>query len=123
MASEVRVCNTEENFKAGKVASHLSAWAKITQDPFVLQMVGGVNIQFTKGERPPDTELPSVREYKFSTEDSKLLSKELVSMLEKGIVEKCDLELGEINSPIMFRHKKEGEIRVILNLSIRLMHL
>lgn len=117
MASEVRVCNTEENFKAGKVASHLSAWAKITQDPFVLQMVGGVNIQFTKGERPPDTELPSVREYKFSTEDSKLLSKELVSMLEKGIVEKCDLELGEINSPIMFRHKKEGKIRVILNLS------
>ena len=54
---------------------------------------------------------------KFSHEEQEQINKEIDSFLECGIIEKInEINEGEFISNIFFRPKKDGKIRIILNL-------
>ena len=55
-------------------------------------------------------------EAKFPIEESLAIDNELKDLLEKGVIVECDRKKGDFVSPIFTRTKKDGKVRLILNL-------
>ena len=97
---------------AGKTRHHLDKWCQITSDPVILDMVSGCEIEFT--HTPVQTREP--KPLRFNEAESGIISEQLDSFLEKGVIEPCGHEDGEFISNIFIRPKRDGSHRVILNL-------
>ncbi len=100
-----------QNFKAGQVAKHFTAWSNITGDKEILSNVLGVAIECT--EPPIQHKLYA---QKFCPSECSIIDAEVNKLLDKGIVIKVKHEKGQILSNIFLRPKPDGTHRLILNL-------
>ena len=106
--------NVVSNFKAGRLQTYASAWPEITRDYSILKTIKyGIEIEL---EDLPD-QLYTPRQYNFSNCEHEAIVCEIQSLLNKGVIKQvCHCE-GEFISNIFVRPKKDGNYRMILNLS------
>ena len=87
-------------------------WETLTSDASILQIISGDCIEFLSDPpsqvSPPPNSLPR--------NHMSLVDKEIKSLLDKGVIVSCDHEPGEFISPIFTVPKKDGNVRLILNL-------
>ena len=100
------------NFQAGQIKKFSHEWSKITSDPDILSMVQGDHINFegkipVQHTSPPNT-LPLSQSEKIEEAINCLKTKKVISL--------CNAEPREFISPIFTLNKKDGNIRLILNL-------
>lgn len=104
--------NTPENFYAGKISENIHCWREITSDPWVLNIVKGISIPFN--EMPLQTVFP--KPIHFSDSEKLLIGNELQTLIQKGVIEQTHYNPDGFVSNIFMRQKKDGSVRVILNL-------
>ena len=104
--------NTPKNFVAGKTALAFEKWTSLTSDSHILSWVKGVHIDFTEhlSQAAPPTPI------QFSESDQTKINDEVQRLLHKDIIELTHPSEGQFISNIFFRPKKDGAIRLILNL-------
>ena len=98
---------------------HTDFWKSITSDHEVLRLVHGVKIDFTM---LPD-ELVELPPYYFRESKARLIDAEIEKMLKKGVIQETVFEECQVVSNIFTRDKKDGSLRVILDLSNLNMHI
>ena len=105
--------NTPSNFEAGKTKQFKDNWFDITRDRWIRTTVCGYKVEID--EIPSQTYIP--KPIKFTSEEHKVIDSEIDRFLHCKIIEKVhDSVDGEYISNIFFRPKKDGRIRIILNL-------
>lgn len=102
-----------KNFKAGCLRDHIEFWKNLTSDPHILGILEGVKLEFS--EPPIQNEIP--KPYHFDHVKMKKIEEQVHIMLSKGIVEPVGHSKGEFISNIFTRDKKEGGVRIILDLT------
>ena len=100
-----------DNFKAGRVATFLPAWQRLTNDPQILSVVAGAHIEFAS----PPNQLQSTTRH-FSKTECRAITSEITTLLKKGVLEIAKPEQGQVVSPIFLVPKADGSYRMILNL-------
>ena len=100
-----------KNFRAGRVAQHFPAWAKITSDKGILAHITGVEIECT--EEPVQTGPPG---QKFLPHEHQILDGEIAKLVDKGVIQKVQQEGKQFISNIFLRLKPDGTHHLILNL-------
>ena len=108
-------CKTRaSNFRAGTVSENPSFWTKNVHDKAVLRLVFGLSIPISC--KIEQYRIP--REINFPPSELELLEQEINKMLLQGVIEPVHNtpENGEFISNIFSRPKKDGGLRVILNL-------
>ena len=101
-----------KSFSAGQISRYLTSWSKITSDPYLLQIVSGDLIEFVQ---PPEIQ----RQYpanSISYQHAPLIEQEISDLLLNNVLKRCAHENGQFISPIFCVPKKDGKIRLILNL-------
>lgn len=109
---------SENVVAGGRLKAFLPMWEKITDDTVILQAVQGYMIEFDFDNFPPaysPGKLPYP--YKRNSEESVKIDSEIRSLEHKHVIEKCSHEHGEFISRIFTRPKKNGSVRLILDLS------
>lgn len=93
---------------------HIDNWRKLTSNPFILDAVTGYEIEFS--ETPHDDS--SLRhELVFEAVEKLAIDQEIIALLQKGAISRCEHSPGEFISHIFARPKKNSDkLRVILNL-------
>ena len=100
-----------DSFTGGCIKSFYDRWADLTSDPEILATVTGLPIDIW--EIPQSTKI----QYPLGQEERKFVVHELDRLLGKGVIEKCQHEVGELISPIFILEKSDGDgFRMILNL-------
>ena len=102
---------TLEVRSGGRISDHLTAWADITQDPHILDMVDGVSFEFS--DFPSQVSAPRI--FHFDKKLKQDMDVEIAGFLNRGIIEPSCHEPLEIISNIFPRRKKSGKIRIIGN--------
>ena len=102
----------DSTFKAGATRDHLSQWAKLTSDKFILSAVAGSTIEFD--HLPTQCRLPLP--LTFSGAEAGIVDEQIRNFLDLGIVEKTVHSCPEFVSNVFIRAKKDGSHRLILNL-------
>lgn len=105
------VC-TEVGRLAGRLQHFIPEWEKITNSTFVLNNIRGYKIPFCARPKPKKTH--NARSY--SLTEKAILNKIIQDLLNKGALNCCKREKGEILSPFFLRQKPNGDFRFILNL-------
>ncbi len=100
-------------FRAGNIKNSYNAWAELTSDPEILEMVTGYRLRFT--EQPTQCTPPTQRE--FSPDENQAIDAEIKKLLEKGVLVQSSHEHDEFISTIFVRPKSDGSHRMILNLT------
>ena len=107
--------NTTNNFIAGKTKENLSIWKTITSDEWILNTIKGCRVELT--EKPKQKFVPTP--LKFSNEEADKIQKELNRFLLNRIIEPAMEDTqDEFISNIFIRPKKDGRVRIILNLKL-----
>ncbi|WAQ97754.1 POL-like protein [Mya arenaria] len=120
---EVTVCtglrnysltNHPGNFKGGKTQKYLHKWKRVTNDRWILHTICGYRIELASNPYQTSTPKP----IKFSDIENNQLQTEIYRLLDCDIIERVPFhsEPDEYVSNIFYRPKKDGKIRVILNL-------
>ena len=105
--------NTKDNFIAGKTASHFNEWVKLTNDRWILNTICGYSVELC--DIPMQEHIS--QQIKFSDVELIQINEELNRFLDCNIIEKVhQTDKNEFISNIFTRPKKDGKIRVILNL-------
>ena len=108
-------CYTDVSaFKAGGVRKNYAFWRANCHDPSILDLIFGLKIPVK--QTVYQTKVP--KEIQFSDAEDAIVEREIQSMLTQGIIVAVDNcpENGEFISNIFIRPKKDGGVRVILNL-------
>ena len=101
-------------FKAGNVSKFSRNWVIITKDKEVLEtVISGLKIELEDAPLLNQIKL----EYKFSEENISKINKQLNEMLNEEVISISSKENGDFYSPIFFREKNDGNIRIILDLT------
>ena len=100
----------------GRLKPFKEQWEKLTSDPLILEAVNGFKLEFDPSKFPPKREKPLFM-YKRNAHESDKISNEIQSLANKNVIERCSHEQGEFISNIFTREKKNGGIRLILDLS------
>ena len=101
-----------ETFSAGQISYYLKEWANITSDPYILRIVSGDVIDFNQ----PLESQHKYKENSISRQHASLIKQEISSLLCKNVIKVCTHEKEELISPIFCVPKKDGKVRLILNL-------
>ena len=110
---ELKVYNTVDNFLGGKLKLFFKQWQNLTSDKFILQTVNGYKIELD--DKPIQNFIPKPIEFNGSEHDK--ITTEVEKFLSKNIIRECQIgEKEEYFSNIFIRPKKDGSVRVILNL-------
>ena len=104
VTAEVNQTNTCNNYRAGNIANVFSEWQKITDDPYILQLVKGSKIDFVK--LPFQTYIPN--SCKFRASEIKIVKSEIQILLQKGVIKKSLHEKGQFISPYFCDQRKMG---------------
>ncbi len=99
---------------AGRLQHFSEQWASITSDKEILQTISGAVIAFENGISPTQVEVK--RNYRFNTTEDELITTEINSLLDNGVLEVTEHSDDEYVSNIFLRKKKNGKYRMILNL-------
>ena len=98
----------QSHFEGGCISSCLPLWKNLTKDPEILQMVTGLQIEFTFQMKGVTTKaLPNY---------GHVIDAEIAHLLSRGVLNIAPKELGDYISPIFLRSKKDGAFRMVLNL-------
>lgn len=97
---------------AGRLVFCVDAWSKITSDAIILEAVRGLRIDHA--DFPPQSSYP--RDINRSFEQNILIDKEMQSLLNKKVITPAVHSPGEFLSSIFSVPKREGKLRLILNL-------
>ena len=100
----------------GRLKSFYNEWKEITNDPYILSAILGYKIEFDPSKFPPTRKKPFY-EYKRSTAEASAIEAEIQSLESKNVIERCEHTKGEFISNIFTRPKKNGKLRLILDLS------
>ena len=100
----------------GRLRLFLDAWGNLTGDEYVLRNIQGHKIEFINGDIPPSQHMPG-RTFKLSAAEQAAGYKEILSLEQKGVIEKTVHEPIEFVSNIFTRPKKDGGCRVIIDLT------
>ena len=111
-ALDFHLRNLPDNFTAGKVKLFLDAWEQITSDCVLLSWVQGVTIDFDSSVCQGLLPKP----INFDPGELDMLQKQLDILLAKGIIVPAEHCADEFVSNIFYRPKKDGGMRLILNL-------
>ena len=60
----------------------------------------------------------SVPNISYKSEEIKTISREIVKLLQKGVIIECEREQGDFLSAVFTRKKKDGNMRTILKIKI-----
>ncbi|WAR04948.1 POL5-like protein [Mya arenaria] len=106
--------NHPGNFKGGKTQKYLHKWKRVTNDRWILHTICGYRIELASNPYQTSTPKP----IKFLDIENNQLQTEIYRLLDCDIIERVPFhsEPGEYVSNIFYRPKKDGKIRVILNL-------
>ncbi|WAR02998.1 POL-like protein, partial [Mya arenaria] len=106
--------NHPGNFKGGKTQKYLHKWKRVTNDRWILHTICGYRIELASN--PYQTSTPKL--IKFSDIENNQLQTEIYRLLDCDIIERVPFHSkpDEYVSNIFYRPKKDGKIRVILNL-------
>ena len=97
----------------GRLRRFYSQWQALTSDPFILNLVTGMNIPLT--EFPRQNRLP--HEIVMSQEESRAADEQIEQLLQKRAIVECEsINEGDFVSNVFLRRKKSGQHRLILNL-------
>ena len=100
-------------FIAGLVNLFFDVWNKLTNDPYVLDIIlCGVKLDFIQ---PPPFNYSHIRTH-FSTDQELAMNQELTILLQKKVIYPTALSPTSYVSPIFTTEKKDGSNRLILNL-------
>lgn len=111
--SNIVMFNTPDNFKAGKTARNINIWETLTNDTWIINTIKGCSIELT--EIPEQSLIP--KPIQFTTEEHIKIKAELQRFLDCGIIEPASMDTkNEFISNIFVRPKKDGRVRIILNL-------
>ena len=109
---KVFLINQVSKFQAGQLFKHIIEQCKLTSDFDILTMVAGDNINFEVGLPSQNVSPPNT----IPQSDYTIVEKEVCSLLAKQVIVPSQREAGEFVSPIFINAKKDGKIRVVLNL-------
>ncbi|KAJ8043466.1 hypothetical protein HOLleu_10559 [Holothuria leucospilota] len=109
-------------FVGGQLKLFYNNWCKITSDPFILRAIKGYTIE-VDSKNPPHYDGSRVRYFRRKPSEQMAISNEIIKLHEKGIIEPCARETGDFLSNIFTRPKKDGGLRLILDLSDFNQHL
>jgi hypothetical protein len=105
--------NSKDNFVAGKTATKINKWRKITSDKWILQTLCGYKIELDT--RPIQTVVPVP--LKFSDIQFEKIDVEINRFIKSKIIEPVFSNCSdEYISNIFATPKKDGSVRIILNL-------
>lgn len=104
--------NSKNCFVGGQISNFLPKWESITSDPTILQTVKGETITFIG--KPP-TQYGCVCN-SIAKEHVTAIELEVNSLITKKVIMECNHELDQFVSPIFSVPKKNGKVRLILNL-------
>jgi hypothetical protein len=104
--------NKVKMFKAGNLAAYVKEWQALTSDPEIMETLTGQRIELF--EIPVQSK--TLMNVKFTEAQTKLVDHEIEKLLNKGVFVSCTREEGDFVSPIFTRPKKDGTLRMILNL-------
>jgi len=104
--------NKKENVHGGKIASYINQWIEITSDKYILDIVRGYSIEFV--DIPHQQKIP--KPLQFSNSEIIMANECIETFLEKKIIEVSKNDSSEFISNIFFRPKKNGKVRLIINL-------
>lgn len=105
--------NTVDNYVAGKLAKSKAKWASLTSDSWVHQVLNGNLLELN--EIPEH--FPGPHSIGFSKKDEKALDKAVSQFLHHKIIEHCpESSKPSYYSAIFPRPKRDGSVRVIINL-------
>ena len=97
---------------AGRVAHFLPNWEVLTKDQWVLQTVGGYQLDLIRSPYQP--QVPN--QIKTSQENSTLVTLEVMELLSKGAIVETQLTPDSFVSQIFLVEKKGGGQRPVINL-------
>ena len=100
------------SFRGGQLSLFHHKWTSLTSDVNILQTISGDCIEFisippTQVSYPPNS---------IPRDHASLVDREIKSLLDKGVIVLSKHEPGEFISPIFTVPKKDGNVRLILNL-------
>jgi len=96
----------------GRLKNYLQFWKSLTSDESILQTVSGAKIEFN---RYVVQKFP-MKPIKCSSEEKLKIDTEMYKYGKSGIIEKVDHSVGEFVNQIFPTPKKNGGVRIILNL-------
>ena len=88
----------------GRLKFFLPNWRKLTNDPWILEVITGFNVQLTS----PPHQFRDPFHPRFSNQECLLLSQEVVERLNKGAVEKTNPDPDQFLGHLFLRPKKDG---------------
>ena len=103
------------DFEAGRLRFFAHEWRNITRDPFVLDIVQHCHFEINSADVAHL--FAGEPEYNFSMLEQHIVSMEIAKLLHLKVIKLTQREENQIVSPIFLRQKKNGEARVVLNLS------
>lgn len=98
---------------AGRLKYYLRSWRAITNNDYILDAIAGYSIPFITVPNQCPEEYPK---HHFSVGESSLLKKEIEHLLDIKAIRKCNPVSGQFVSDIFLVPKKDGSMRLILNL-------
>ena len=96
----------------GRLRLFSKQWKRITNDPAILNLVNGWEIEFHTHPQ----EAIAKQKTNMAADERLAVEGEIAAMLEKGAIEKSGAVQGQVLSGIFLREKKDGSSRPILNL-------
>ena len=96
----------------GRLKHYLHNWKKYTTDQTILETVSSCYIEFDNAP----VQAYAARELKFNETEKIAMNNEIQALLRGGVIEKSVHEPGEYVGHVFSRPKKDGSLRVILNL-------
>ena len=100
----------------GQLRQCKDKWAELTSDQIILNAITGYSIVFEEDNHPPKQTKPCFP-YKRNLDETLKIDVEIKNLLKKGVIEESIHEEDEFVSCIFTRPKKNGGLRIILNLS------
>ena len=97
---------------AGRIAHFLQNWEVLIQDQWVLQTVGGYQLDLLR--TPHQYQVPN--QIKTTQENSSLVTLEVTELLSKGAIVETQLTPHSFISQIFLVEKKDGGQRPVINL-------
>ena len=100
------------NKVGGRLRLCVHNWKRLTTDPFIWQIVGGLRIPLIN--RPHQGQEPV--QYPLSQAETLLVGEEISKMLEKGAISEVQPSRDQFVSPLFLVPKKDGSQRPVINL-------
>lgn len=102
-------------FTAGRLSLFVDEWRKLTTDPVILDMVEHCHLEF-KPEFYKYSQA-NIPQYKFNHDELNIIEQEIKKLSELQVIKPVPFVQGQFLSPIFVRQKRNGEYRMILNLT------